>query len=33
VSDALDGVARATLGLDQPLRVRGLTDGHRGYVG
>lgn len=32
VSDALDADARAVLGLDQPLRVRGITDGHRGYL-
>ncbi len=32
VSDALDGAARVTLGLDQPLHVRGLADGHRGYL-
>jgi hypothetical protein len=32
VSDALDVDARAVLGLDQRLRVRGLTDGHRGYL-
>jgi hypothetical protein len=32
VSDALDADARATLGLDQPLRVRGLADGHRAYL-
>jgi hypothetical protein len=32
VSDALDADARATLGLDRPLRVRGLADGHRAYL-
>lgn len=32
VSDALDADARAVLGLQQPLRIRGLTDGHRGYL-
>lgn len=32
VSDVLDLGARALLGIDQPLRVRGLTDGHRGYL-
>lgn len=32
VSDALDEDARAVLGLDRPLRVRGLADGHRGYL-
>lgn len=32
VSDALNNSARAMLGLDQPLRVRGLADGHRGYL-
>lgn len=32
VSDALDADARAVLGLEQPLRIRGLTDGHRGYL-
>jgi putative restriction endonuclease len=32
VSDALDAHSRAILGLDQPLRVRGLADGHRGYL-
>jgi len=31
-SDALDSVARATLGRDQPLRMRGLADGRRGYL-
>lgn len=29
LSDALDAEARTTLGLDRPLRVRGLADGHR----
>ncbi len=32
VSDALDADARATLGLDRPLRVRGITDAHRAYL-
>jgi hypothetical protein len=32
VSDALDGAARTTLGLDELLRVRGLAEGHRGYL-
>lgn len=32
VSDALDGAARATLGLDQPLRVGGLAESHRMYL-
>lgn len=32
VSDVLDTEARATLGLDRPLRVRGLADGHRAYL-
>jgi hypothetical protein len=32
VSDALDADALAILGLDQPLSVRGLADGHRGYL-
>lgn len=32
VSEALDADARAVLGLDQPLRVRGITDGHRSYL-
>ncbi|MDC0743217.1 HNH endonuclease [Polyangium mundeleinium] len=32
VSDALGSAARTTLGLDQPLRVRGLADGHRSYL-
>lgn len=32
VSDALDAHSRAILGLDQPLRVRGLADAHRGYL-
>ena len=31
-SDALYADARAILGLDQPLRMRGLADGHRGYL-
>lgn len=32
VSDALDSDARATLGLDQPFKVQGLTAGHRSYL-
>jgi hypothetical protein len=32
VSEALDGSARALLGLDQPLKVRGLAKGHRHYL-
>jgi hypothetical protein len=32
VSEALDVDARAVLGFDQPLRVRGITDGHRSYL-
>ncbi|EYF06003.1 Hypothetical protein CAP_2463 [Chondromyces apiculatus DSM 436] len=32
VSDTLDANARAVLGLDQALRVRGLGDGHRSYL-
>ncbi|MFB1484096.1 HNH endonuclease [Corallococcus sp. RDP092CA] len=32
VSETLDADARAVLGLDKPLRVRGLADGHRGYL-
>jgi predicted restriction endonuclease len=32
LSNALDGVSRATLGLDQSLRVRGLAEGHRNYL-
>lgn len=32
VSDALDAEARVVLGLDQPQRVRRLTDGHRKYL-
>jgi putative restriction endonuclease len=32
VSDALDADARTVLGLDRPLRVRGLADGHRSYL-
>lgn len=32
VSDALDANARPTLGLDRPLRVRGLVDGHHAYL-
>lgn len=32
VSDALDAEARTVLGLDRPLRVRGLADGHRSYL-
>lgn len=32
VSDVLDADARVALGLNRPLRVRGLTDGHRTYL-
>lgn len=32
VSDALDASAREILGLDRPLRVRGITEGHRNYL-
>lgn len=32
VSDALDAEARVLLGLDKPLRVRRLMEGHRGYL-
>lgn len=32
VSEALDADARTVLGLQQPLRVHSLTDGHRGYL-
>jgi len=32
VSDALDADARTVLGLERPLRVRGLADGHRSYL-
>ncbi|MBK8940211.1 MAG: HNH endonuclease [Polyangiaceae bacterium] len=32
VSAALDAAARAALGLDEPLRVRALHDGHRAYL-
>jgi hypothetical protein len=32
VSSALDGAARRVLGVDQPLSVRGLADGHRAYL-
>jgi hypothetical protein len=32
VSAALDAVARGLLGLDAPLRVRGLAEGHRAYL-
>ena len=32
VSDALGAEARRVLGLDQPLRVPGLADGHRFYL-
>jgi putative restriction endonuclease len=32
VSDALDADARATLGLDRPLRVLGLAAAHRAYL-
>lgn len=32
VGDALGPEALAVLGLDRPLRLRGLTDAHRGYL-
>lgn len=32
VSDALDFESRALLGLDHLVRVKGITDGHRGYL-
>jgi putative restriction endonuclease len=32
VSDMLGADARVTLGLDKPLRVRGLADSHRAYL-
>jgi hypothetical protein len=32
VAGCLDQVARHMLGLDQPLRVHGLTDGHRRFL-
>ena len=32
VSKALDAAARESLGLDEPLRVRALQEGHRGYL-
>lgn len=32
VSESLAADARSVLGLDEPLRVRGVTDGHRGYM-
>lgn len=32
ISDALEADDRAVLGLDRPLRVRGITDSHRGYL-
>ena len=32
VSEALDADARAVLGLGHPLRIRGITDGHRTYL-
>ncbi|HWA72807.1 MAG TPA: HNH endonuclease [Polyangiaceae bacterium] len=32
VSEALHADARIVLRLDQPLRVRGITDAHRGYL-
>jgi putative restriction endonuclease len=32
VSGTLDAEARSILGLKQPLRVRGLVDGHRAYL-
>lgn len=32
VSDALDGDARVTLGLDKPLRMRSVADAHGAYL-
>ncbi len=32
VSSALDAVARALLGLDRPMKVPGIVQGHRGYL-
>lgn len=32
MSDLIDAGARTALGLDQARRVRGITDGHRGYL-
>lgn len=32
LSDALDANARAILGLEEPVRVRGITDAHRAYL-
>lgn len=32
VCNALDEAARSTLGLNEPLHMRGLADGHRGYL-
>jgi hypothetical protein len=32
VSEVLDADARAILSLDKPLRVRGITEGHRSYL-
>jgi hypothetical protein len=32
VSGALDAVARAILGLDSPLSIRGLAEGHHAYL-
>ena len=32
LSEALDADARVTLGIDRPLRVRSIADGHRGYL-
>ena len=32
VSDALDAAARAVLGLEHPLRVRGFADGHLAHL-
>lgn len=32
VSDTLDLDARAIIGLDRPLRVKSLSDAHRGYL-
>lgn len=33
VSGALDGEARALLGLARPVKVRGIAEGHRRYLG
>lgn len=32
VSESLDAGDRSALGLEEPLRVRGVTDGHRSYL-